>query len=47
MSRTILSFLPKEIASVDPPNRNDLVRLIENEFRIERISTENNFIDIK
>ena len=46
-SKEILSFLPKEIASVDPPNRNDLVRLIENEFRIERISTENNFIDIK
>ena len=46
-SKEILSFLPKEIASVDPPNRNDLVKLIENEFRIERISTENNFIDIK
>jgi len=46
-SKEILSFLPKEIASVDPPNRNDLVRLIENEFRIERISVENNFIDIK
>ena len=39
--------MPKEIASVDPPNRNDLVKLIENEFRIERISSENNFIDIK
>ena len=46
-SKEILSFLPKEIASVDPPNRNDLIKLIENEFRIERISTENNFIDIK
>ena len=46
-SKEILSFLPKEIASVDPPNRNDLVKLIENEFRIERISTENNFIDVK
>ena len=46
-SKEILSFLPKEIASVDPPNRNDLVKLIENEFRIERISVENNFIDIK
>ena len=46
-SKEILSFLPKEIASVDPPNRNDLVKLIENEFRIERVSTENNFIDIK
>ena len=46
-SKEILSFLPKEIASVDPPNRKDLVKLIENEFRIERISTENNFIDVK
>ena len=46
-SNEILSFLPKEIVSVDPPKRNDLIKLIENEFRIERISTENNFIDIK
>ena len=46
-SNEILSFLPKEIVSVDPPKRNDLIKLIENEFRIERISVENNFIDIK
>ena len=39
--------MPKEIVSVDPPKRNDLIKLIENEFRIERISVENNFIDIK
>ena len=46
-SKEILDFLPKQIADVDPPKRSQLEKLIENEFRIERISSENNFIDIK
>ncbi|MAS30425.1 MAG: hypothetical protein CMC46_00565, partial [Flavobacteriaceae bacterium] len=46
-SKEILNFLPKQIADVDPPKRSQLEKLIENEFRIERISSENNFIDIK
>ena len=46
-SNEILNFLPKQIADVDPPKRSQLEKLIENEFRIERISSENNFIDIK
>lgn len=46
-SKEILGFLPKQIADVDPPKRSHLEKLIENDFRIERISSENNFIDIK
>lgn len=46
-SHEILDFLPKQIADVDPPKRSQLEKLIENEFRIERISFENNFIDVK
>ena len=46
-SKEILDFLPKQIADVDPPKRSQLEKLIENEFRVERISSENNFIDIK
>ena len=46
-SKEILDFLPKQIADVDPPKRSQLEKLIENEFRIERISSENNFVDIK
>jgi uncharacterized protein YjbI with pentapeptide repeats len=46
-SKEILDFLPKQDASVDPPKRSYLEKLIKNEFRIERISSNNNFIDIK
>ena len=46
-SKEILNFLPKQIADVDPPKRSQLEKLIENEFRVERISSENNFIDVK
>ena len=46
-SKEILDFLPKRIADVAPPKRSHLEKLIENDFRIERIGSENNFIDIK
>ena len=46
-SKEILDFLPKRIADVDPPKRSHLEKLIKNDFRIERIGSENNFIDIK
>lgn len=46
-SKKILNFLPKKTLTVDPPKINNLINLIENKFRIERVSNESNFIDIK
>jgi hypothetical protein len=46
-SNEILNYLPPLVASVDPPSKNSLIKLIENNFRIERISIESNFIDLK
>ena len=46
-SNEILNYLPPLIGSVDPPSKNSLIKLIENNFRIERISIESNFIDLK
>ena len=46
-SNEILNYLPPLVASVDPPSKNSLIKLIENNFRIERISVESNFIDLK
>ena len=46
-SHEILNYLPPLVASVDPPSKNSLIKLIENNFRIERISVESNFIDLK
>ena len=46
-SNEILNYLPPLVASVDPPSKNSLIKLIESNFRIERISIESNFIDLK
>lgn len=46
-SNEILNYLPPLVASVVPPSKNSLINLIENDFRIERISIESNFIDLK
>jgi heme/copper-type cytochrome/quinol oxidase subunit 4 len=46
-SNEILNYLPPLVKNVDPPSKNSLIKLIENNFRIERISIESNFIDLK
>ena len=46
-SNEILNYLPPLVASVNPPSKNSLIKLIESNFRIERISIESNFIDLK
>ena len=46
-SNEILNYLPPLVENVDPPSKNSLIKLIENNFRIERISIESNFIDLK
>ena len=46
-SNEILSYLPPLVADVDPPSKKNLINLVENDFRIERISVESNFIDLK
>ena len=47
LSNQILTYLPPLVADVDPPSKKNLVNLMENDFRVERISVESNFIDLK
>ena len=46
-SKEILNYLPPLNAYVDPPTKKNLVNLLENDFRIEKVSAESNFIDVK
>ena len=47
LSNQILTYLPPLVADVEPPSKKNLVNLMENDFRVERISVESNFIDLK
>ena len=44
---SVLSFFPPTQKNVSPPSLNDLKKLIELGFRLERNSNENNFIEAK
>ena len=46
-SKAIINYLPNEKLSVDPPKKNDLIKLIEKDFRLERFGNNSNFIDVK
>jgi uncharacterized membrane protein len=46
-SKAILNYLPSEKLIVDPPKKNDLIKLIEKDFRLERFGNNSNFIDVK
>jgi hypothetical protein len=46
-SKAILNYLPNEKLIVDPPKKNDLIKLIEKDFRLERFGNNSNFIDVK
>ena len=46
-SKEILNYLPPINTYVDPPSKKNLVNLLENDFRIEKVSAESNFIDVK
>ena len=46
-STEILNYLPPINTYVDPPSKKNLVNLLENDFRIEKVSAESNFIDVK
>ena len=45
-SNEILNYLPV-LSNVEAPSKKSLVKLLENNFRIERVSVESNFIDVK
>ena len=45
LSNEILTYLPPLVADVEPPSKKNLINLMENHFRVERISIESNFID--
>ena len=47
LSNQILTYLPPLVTDVEPPSKKNLVNLMENDFRVERISVESNFIDLK
>ena len=46
-SNEIINYLPKRINYVDPPSKKNLIKLVEGNFRIERISFKSNLIDVK
>ena len=46
-SNEIINYLPKRSNYVDPPSKKNLIKLVEGNFRIERISYKSNLIDVK
>ena len=46
-SNEIINYLPKRSNYVDPPSKKNLIKLVEGNFRIERISFKSNLIDVK
>ena len=46
-SNEIINYLPKPSNYVDPPSKKNLIKLVEGNFRIERISYKSNLIDVK
>ena len=46
-SKEILNYLPPLNTYVKPPTKKNLVNLLENDFRIKKVSAESNFIDVK
>ncbi|MBT4414942.1 MAG: hypothetical protein HOC84_01165 [Flavobacteriaceae bacterium] len=44
---TLISFLPQKKKNVSPPSLNHLKKLMELDFRLERNSNENNFVEAK
>ena len=46
-SNEILAYLPPLYDDVEVPSKKNLINLLENDFRVERISIESNFIDVK
>ena len=46
-SSEIINYLPKRSNYVDPPSKKNLIKLVEGNFRIERISFKSNLIDVK
>ena len=43
----VMSFMPSDLPIVDPPRKQDLEKLLELDFRLERNSITNNYIEAK